>query len=41
MMRMERMRITDDEWEELFADVRVIEGAALEIFRENAERQKG
>lgn len=34
-MRMERMRLADDAWEELFADVRVLEAAALEHMKAN------
>lgn len=34
-MRMERMRLADDAWEELFADVRVLEAAALEQMKAN------
>lgn len=33
--RMDRMRLDDRTWEELFHDVRVIEAAALERIRAN------
>lgn len=32
-LRMERMRLSDQEWELLFADIRVIEGAVLQELR--------
>lgn len=35
-LRMERMGLTDDEWTDLFHDVRACEGAALEQIRNNA-----
>jgi hypothetical protein len=34
-MRLERMRLTDEAWEALFFDIRVIEAAALEQMRAN------
>lgn len=36
-MRMDRMRLTDDEWESLYLDVRVLEQAALEQLRNNED----
>lgn len=32
-MRMERMRLDDNAWDDLFQDVRVLEAAALEQMR--------
>ena len=32
-MRMDRMRLDDEEWEHLFSDIRVIESAALQEMR--------
>lgn len=32
-MRMDRLRLSDDRWERLFADVRVIEASALETIK--------
>jgi hypothetical protein len=34
-MRMERLALDDDAWNDLFADVRVIEAAAIEQMRAN------
>lgn len=34
-MRMDRMRLPDDEWQELYDDLRVISDAALAQIREN------
>jgi hypothetical protein len=33
--RMERMRLADDDWEDLFDDVRVLERAALDQMQDN------
>nr|WP_282826190.1 DUF1799 domain-containing protein [Pelomonas sp. V22] len=33
--RMERLGLSDDEWNDLFADIRVMEAAALEQMRDN------
>lgn len=33
--RMERMRLADDDWQALFADVRVLEAQALRAMRES------
>lgn len=33
-LRMERMRLDDERWEELFADIRVCEAAALKEMRQ-------
>lgn len=30
---MDRMRLSDDDWQQMFADIRVIEHAALERMR--------
>lgn len=35
-LRMERMRLSDAEWEALYLDVRVLEAAALEALYPNA-----
>lgn len=35
--RMERMRLSDDDWEDLFQSFREIESAALDQIRENAK----
>lgn len=32
-MRMERMRLSDSDWQDLFQDIRVIEAAALDQMR--------
>lgn len=32
---MERLGLSDDEWNDLFADIRVMEAAALEQMRDN------
>ena len=34
-MRMERMRLSDEEWDHLYLDMRVLESAALEQMRMN------
>ena len=34
-MRMDRLGLTDDEWEDRFADIRTLEAAALERMRLN------
>lgn len=36
-MRMDRMRLGDDEWEELFQDFRILESAALQQMRDNQQ----
>ena len=33
--RMDRMRLADDDWEDLFDDVRVLERAALDQMQDN------
>lgn len=33
-MRMERLRLPDDEWESMFADIRLIERTVLEVVNE-------
>lgn len=35
-LRMDRMRLDDDDWQALFADVRVLEAQALRSMREPA-----
>lgn len=32
-MRMDRMRLSDDDWNDLYRDIRVIEGAALDAMQ--------
>jgi len=34
-MRMDRMRLTDEQWHELYADVRTLEDAALKAMAES------
>lgn len=36
-MRMERLHLSDDEWEHRFADLRAIEAAALKQMREGRD----
>lgn len=36
-MRMERLGLSDSDWEELFEDVRALESAALEQMRDNEQ----
>lgn len=38
--RMERLRLDDEAWETLFADIRVIEASALEQMAEDMELQR-
>lgn len=33
--RLDRLGLSDDEWNDLFADIRVMEAAALEQMRDN------
>lgn len=35
-LRMQRLGLTDPEWEELYQDVRALEAAALEQMKQNA-----
>jgi hypothetical protein len=36
-LRMDRMRLSDAQWAELFADVRVIEHAALQAMKQQRQ----
>lgn len=36
-LRMDRMRLTDEAWRELYVDIQVMEAAALEQMRTNNE----
>ena len=35
-MRMDRLGLADDDWNDLFADVRILEAAALAAMRKSA-----
>jgi hypothetical protein len=34
-LRMEKLRLPDDEWEQMFSDVKELEAGALSVFRRN------